>query len=423
MTKLRAVKGMNDLLPEELGRWRRLESIFRETAERYGFGEIRTPLLEPTELFVRSIGEATDIVEKEMYTFHDKGEKNLTLRPEGTASCARAYLEHTVGAREAITRWYYLGPMFRRERPTRGRYRQFHQAGVEVYGDPGPFIDAEIIDMLVRFLSELGIVDLRVLLNSLGDQETRQNYREALIRYLEPHRGSLSADSQRRLETNPLRILDSKAPEDQAIIEDAPSILEHLSEEDQAHFDGVRRTLDRLGTPYEIEPRLVRGLDYYSRTLFEVQGRGGELGAQNALAGGGRYDGMIEELGGKATPAFGFALGIERLLLAMGEAEDESRPRVMILAANDEARVEAVALARELRDAGFNIETDLRGTSLKSQLRRADRSGAALAFILGDDELARGVVQWKRLEGEGSGESPREGIASVVAELLGQKVG
>lgn len=421
--KLRAVKGMNDLLPEELGRWRRLESIFRETAERYGFGEIRTPLLEPTELFVRSIGEATDIVEKEMYTFHDKGEKNLTLRPEGTASCARAYLEHTVGAREAITRWYYLGPMFRRERPTRGRYRQFHQAGVEVYGDPGPFIDAEIIDMLVRFLSELGIVDLRVLLNSLGDQETRQNYREALIRYLEPHRGSLSADSQRRLETNPLRILDSKAPEDQAIIEDAPSILEHLSEEDQAHFDGVRRTLDRLGTPYEIEPRLVRGLDYYSRTLFEVQGRGGELGAQNALAGGGRYDGMIEELGGKATPAFGFALGIERLLLAMGEAEDESRPRVMILAANDEARVEAVALARELRDAGFNIETDLRGTSLKSQLRRADRSGAALAFILGDDELARGVVQWKRLEGEGSGESPREGIASVVAELLGQKVG
>lgn len=277
--------------------------------------------------------------------------------------------------------------------------------------------------MLVRFLSELGIVDLRVLLNSLGDQETRQNYREALIRYLEPHRGSLSADSQRRLETNPLRILDSKAPEDQAIIEDAPSILEHLSEEDQAHFDGVRRTLDRLGTPYEIEPRLVRGLDYYSRTLFEVQGRGGELGAQNALAGGGRYDGMIEELGGKATPAFGFALGIERLLLAMGEAEDESRPRVMILAANDEARVEAVALARELRDAGFNIETDLRGTSLKSQLRRADRSGAALAFILGDDELARGVVQWKRLEGEGSGESPREGIASVVAELLGQKVG
>lgn len=418
MTKLRAVKGMNDLLPEELGRWRRLESIFRETAERYGFGEIRTPLLEPTELFVRSIGEATDIVEKEMYTFHDKGEKNLTLRPEGTASCARAYLEHTVGAREAITRWYYLGPMFRRERPTRGRYRQFHQAGVEVYGDPGPFIDAEIIDMLVRFLSELGIVDLRVLLNSLGDQETRQNYREALIRYLEPHRGSLSSDSQRRLETNPLRILDSKAPEDQAIIEGAPSILEHLSEEDQAHFDGVRRTLDRLGTPYEIEPRLVRGLDYYSRTLFEVQGRGGELGAQNALAGGGRYDGMIEELGGKATPAFGFALGIERLLLAMGEAEDESRPRVMILAANDEARVEAVALARELRDAGFNIETDLRGTSLKSQLRRADRSGAALAFILGDDELKRGVIQWKRLVGEGSGELAREGIAEALTSLL-----
>lgn len=418
MTKLRAVKGMNDLLPSELGRWRRIERVFRETAERYGFGEIRTPLLEPTELFVRSIGEATDIVEKEMYSFHDKGEKTLTLRPEGTASCARAYLEHTVGEREAITRWYYLGPMFRRERPTRGRYRQFHQAGVEVYGDRGPFIDAEIIDMLVRFFTELGILDLRVLLNSLGDRSTRENYRAALMRYLEPHRASLSLDSQRRLDANPLRILDSKAPEDQTIVESAPSILEHLSEEDQAHFDGVRRTLDRLGTPYEIEPRLVRGLDYYSRTLFEVQGRGGELGAQNALAGGGRYDGMIEELGGKPTPAFGFALGIERLLLAMNESEALDQGSVMILAAGDEARVEAVALARELRDAGFKIETDLRGNSLKSQLRRADRSGAALVFILGEDELRRGVVQWKRLVGEGSGELEREGIAGALASLV-----
>lgn len=418
MKKLRAVKGMNDLLPQDLGRWRRIERIFRDTAERYGFGEIRTPLLEPTELFVRSIGEATDIVEKEMYTFHDKGEKSLTLRPEGTASAARAYLEHTVGEREAITRWYYLGPMFRRERPTRGRYRQFHQAGVEVYGDPGPFIDAEIIDMLVCFFRELGIQDLRVLVNSLGDRETRQNYREALIAYLEPHRASLSADSQRRLELNPLRVLDSKAPEDQEIVLGAPSILDHLSDDDRAHFDGVRRTLDRLGTPYEVDPRLVRGLDYYSRTLFEVQGSGGELGAQNALAGGGRYDAMIEELGGKATPSFGFALGIERLLLAMGDADEAGEKRVMILAASDEARTESVALARELRDAGFTIETDLRGTSLKSQLRRADRSGAAIVFILGDDELSRGVVQWKRLEGEGSGELKREELAKTLGELL-----
>jgi histidyl-tRNA synthetase len=418
MTNLRAVKGMNDILPHEVGRWQRLERAFRETAESYGFGEVRPPLLEPTELFTRSIGETTDIVEKEMYTFEDKADKSLTLRPEGTASCARAYLEHSVGAREAVTRWYYLGPMYRRERPAKGRYRQFHQAGCEVYGDPGPFVDAEVIDMVVAFLRRVGVSELRVLVNSLGGRETRARYRSALIDYLTPRRDSLSEDSKRRLEANPLRVLDSKAPDDQAIASNAPSILDHLDDSDRAHFDGLRRTLDALGTPYEVEPRLVRGLDYYGRTLFEIQGLGGELGAQNALAGGGRYDTMIEELGGPPTPAFGFALGIERLLLAVPHETDLEDRRITILAATDRARVEATVLARALRESGHRVETDLRGTSLKSQLRRADKSGARLALILGDDELERGVVQWKRLDVESKGFEPRASLVDRLDSIL-----
>ncbi|NLY93752.1 MAG: histidine--tRNA ligase [Myxococcales bacterium] len=419
MNTPRAVKGMNDILPHEVGRWHRLEREFRKTVESYGFGEIRTPLVEPTELFTRSIGEATDIVEKEMYTFADKGEKSLTLRPEGTASCARAYLEHTIHAREAVTRWYYMGPMYRRERPAKGRYRQFHQAGCEVYGDHGPFVDAEVIDMVVSFLERVGVKDIRVLVNSLGGPETRARYRTALLDYLAPQREKLSADSQRRLETNPLRILDSKAPEDQAIAEGAPSILDFLSEEDRKHFDLLVGTLESLGTPFEIERRLVRGLDYYSRTLFEIQGRGGELGAQNALAGGGRYDAMIEELGGPSIPAFGFALGIERLLLAMSEEAPATEDRVVILAANDRARTEATVLARALRLADHRVETDLRPTaSLKSQLRRADRSGARLVLILGEDELARGVVQWKRLDADKKGEVSRDALLGQLRALL-----
>jgi histidyl-tRNA synthetase len=409
---------MNDVLPHEVGRWQDLERAFRETAESYGFGEVRPPLLEPTELFTRSIGETTDIVEKEMYTFDDKADKSLTLRPEGTASCARAYLEHSVGAREAVTRWYYLGPMYRRERPAKGRYRQFHQAGCEIYGDPGPFVDAEVIDMVVAFLRRVGVTELRVLVNSLGGRETRARYRSALIDYLAPRRDALSEDSKRRLETNPLRVLDSKAPDDQAIAANAPSILDHLDDADREHFEGLTRTLDALGTPYEIESRLVRGLDYYGRTLFEIQGVGGELGAQNALAGGGRYDTMIEELGGPPTPAFGFALGIERLLLAVPQEPEHEDRRITILAATDRARVEATVLARALRESGHRVETDLRGTSLKSQLRRADKSGARLALILGDDELDRGVVQWKRLDTPSKGFEPRSSLVDKLASIL-----
>ncbi len=420
MSTIRAVKGMNDILPEDMPRWRRLEEAFRAKVEGHGFGEIRTPIVEPTALFVRSIGETTDIVEKEMYTFTDKAEKSLTLRPEGTASCVRAYLEANAGAKQPVNKWYYLGPMYRRERPAKGRYRQFYQAGCEIYGDPGPYCDAEMIDMVVSLLRELGIVDLEVLINSLGGPETRARYRDALRAYLEPHRARLSEDSQRRLDTNPLRVLDSKAHEDQEIAAGAPNILELLSDDDAAHFEGLKATLDRLGTPYRVEPRLVRGLDYYTRTLFEVQGRGGELGAQNALLGGGRYDGMIEELGGPATPAIGFAMGLERLLLAMPTEAAAPAIDAMVLAARPELRIEATLISRDLRAAGLRVENDLRGTSLKSQLRRADKVGAHVALIVGDDELARGVVQWKRLVGEaGQGEVPREGIGAAVRELIG----
>ena len=397
MSTLRAVKGMNDVLPEEIHRWRRIEQTFWETARRYGYGEVRTPIVEPTQLFVRSIGEATDIVEKEMYTFTDKGEHSLTLRPEGTASAVRAYIEHSVFGREAVTKWAYLGPMFRRERPARGRYRQFWQAGVEVYGDPGPFVDAEMIDMVVSMMRAIGVLDVEVLINSLGSGDTRERYLEALVAYLRPHAASLSPDSQRRLETNPLRVLDSKADADKQIAAGAPRILDHLGDEDAAHFETLKATLDALGTPYRVEPTLVRGLDYYSRTLFEVQGRGGELGAQNTLCGGGRYDDLVPALGGPPTPAIGFAMGIERLLLVMAAEDSPPGPDVFVVVADPELRGEATRLLKELREGGLCADADLRGGSLKSQFRRADKSNATMAIVLGPSEVERGVVQLKDL--------------------------
>ncbi|HJK92965.1 MAG TPA: histidine--tRNA ligase [Polyangiaceae bacterium LLY-WYZ-15_(1-7)] len=403
MAKLRSVKGMNDLLPAEIGRWHRVERTFERMAERYGFAEVRTPILEPTELFVRSIGEVTDIVEKEMYTFEDKGGKSLTLRPEGTASCARAYLQHNVPNLEPVSKWYYLGPMYRRERPAKGRYRQFYQAGCEVYGDPGPHCDAEMIDMVVRFLEALGVRDVEVLINSLGSGDTRERYREALLAYLRPHAAKLSEDSQRRLERNPLRVLDSKAAQDQEIAADAPRLIDHLGEEDAAHFEELKATLDALGTPYQVDSSLVRGLDYYTRTLFEVRGRGGDLGAQNTLCGGGRYDGMIRDFGGPPVPAIGFAMGIERLLLSMEEAEGEAALDAFLVVQAPELRRDAVVLLRKLRDAGFRADADLRGKSMKSQFRRADKSGARWALVLGEQEKAAGEVRVKDLRGDFEG--------------------
>ncbi|HEY5240270.1 MAG TPA: histidine--tRNA ligase, partial [Polyangiaceae bacterium] len=310
MTAPRAVKGMNDVLPEEIGRWQRVEQIYARTMSLYGYREVRTPLVESTALFSRAIGEATDVVEKEMYSF-EHHEEPLTLRPEGTAGAARAYIEHSVHAKEGVTRWWYGGAMFRAERPQRGRYRQFHQLGAELLGDPGPGCDAEMIDMLVQFLRELAIPDLQVLVNTLGGPKTREAYRDALVRYLTPKLSMLSEDSQRRLQTNPLRILDSKKDGDREAVKGAPTLQEFLAEEDRAHFDAVRRHLDALGTPYTVEDRLVRGLDYYTRTLFEIVGAREKLGAGSTLVGGGRYDFMVAGLGGPQVPAIGYAAGLE----------------------------------------------------------------------------------------------------------------
>jgi histidyl-tRNA synthetase len=417
---LRAVKGMKDILPDEISKWHRLENAFRQRVEAYGFREARFPIVEPTALFVRSIGETTDIVEKEMYTFADRSEKSLTLRPEGTASSVRAYVQHSVQAREPVTKWYYIGPMYRRERPAKGRYRQFYQAGIEVFGDPGPFVDAEVIDMVVGLISSLGIAEVEVLINSIGGPETRGNYRLALLEYLAPYRAELCTDCQRRMDANPLRVLDCKAPRCAEIAAEAPSILRHLTDEDRMHFQGLQETLAALGTPYRVDGSLVRGLDYYTRTLFEVLGKGEALGAQNALLGGGRYDQMVQSLGGPDTPAIGFAMGLERLLMAMPNGEPEPHVDVFLVAAQAGVRGELTLLGRELRDAGLRVESDLRGGSLKSQLRRADKINARVAMILGESEVEKGVVQLKDLREQTQDQVPRTDAAKRVHALLSE---
>jgi histidyl-tRNA synthetase len=411
---------MNDILPQETPRWRRLEERFRTLAARYGYGEARFPLLEPTPLFVRSIGEATDIVEKEMYTFVDKGEHSLTLRPEGTASAVRAFVEHSAHAKQPVNKWIYLGPMFRRERPAKGRFRQFHQFGAELFGDPGPYSDAEMIDMVVAFLDDIGVRDIQVLVNSLGGPETRPRYRDALLAYLQPHTSRLCADCQRRMGTNPLRVLDCKVEADAAVAAQAPHILDYLGTDDRAHFDALLETLDALGTPHEVAPSLVRGLDYYTRTLFEVRGTGGDLGAQNALCGGGRYDNLVRTLGGPDVPAIGFAMGVERLLLALPQEAEPPALDAFVAVASADLRAEATRLCRDLRHAGLRVEADLRGGSLKSQLRRANRSDARVALVLGPDELARGDVQLKDLRGELQASVPRDALAGRIKALQGE---
>jgi len=414
---LRAVKGMNDILPDEIGRWHFLEGVLRRELELAGFREIRTPVLEPTELFVRSIGEATEIVEKQMFVLERSGE-SLALRPEGTAGVARAYVASSRHAKEPVSRLYYLGPMFRAEQPQRGRYRQFFQAGAEIFGDPGPGCDAELIDMLVGILSKLGVGDVKVLVNSLGGPETRRRFRSALAAYLEPKAEELSEHAQKRLADNPLRILDSKNPKDQEAVRGAPSIIDLLEGEDREHFDGLVRHLDALGTPYELAPSLVRGLDYYTRTLFEIQGLSPTLGSQNALLGGGRYDGMVHELGGPEVPAIGFAMGLERMLFAMPAADEPPRTACFLAPLGERAAQAANVLARELRAAGIPAEADTRGGSLKSLLRRADALGARVCLVLGDSELERGVVAVKDLAARSQAEVVRGEVAAKVGELI-----
>lgn len=411
--QFKAIKGMNDILPGEIERWHAIERAFARTASLHGFREVRTPLVENTNLFVRSIGDVTDVVQKEMYSFQHHKEA-LTLRPEGTASCVRAYVEHSVAAQEPVTRWYYFGPMYRAERPQRGRYRQFFQAGCEIFGDPGPACDAELIALLVRYFEQLGIGQLRVLVNSIGGAESRARYRELLLSFLRPLAPELSTESQARLEKNPLRVLDSKSPQDRAVVERAPSTLDALTEADRAHFDELCQCLEALGIRYEVSSALVRGLDYYSRTLFEIQSDAGELGAQNTLAGGGRYDGLVKSLGGPDVSSIGFAIGLERLLLALGE-QPAARERLVFLAPlGAPATRRALRLAAELRSAGIRTELDGRETSLKSKLRRANSLGAEFALVLGEQELLEERVQLKNLNEHSQSDVP---LGRVVQDL------
>ncbi|HXX69439.1 MAG TPA: histidine--tRNA ligase [Polyangiaceae bacterium] len=413
----RAVKGMNDVLPDEIGRWQHIERAYARTMSLHGYREVRTPYVEETSLFVRAMGDATDVVEKEMYSFEHHGD-GLTLRPEGTAGAVRAYLEHAVQGREPVTRWWYAGPMFRAENTQRGRYRQFSQLGAEIFGDDGPGCDAEMIAMLVEFLQSLAVPDVQLLVNSLGGPEARSRYRAALVAHLTPRQTSLSPESQRRLATNPLRILDSKDERDREAVRDAPTIREFVDAGDREHFAKLLTYLDALGTPYGVDERLVRGLDYYTSTLFEIKGAHGKLGAGNTLVGGGRYDRLVADLGGPAVPAIGFAAGLERLLIASELSAPASATDALIAPVGDAAIAPGLELARRLRRFGIRCEIDSRGGSLKSQLRRANHLGARMVLILGDSELADGSVQVKDLEAHSQERMPREPALRVVVDRL-----
>jgi histidyl-tRNA synthetase len=419
--ELRAVKGMNDILPGEVAQWQRLEAAFRTHAARHGFAEVRTPLLEHTSLFSHQIGETTDVVAKEMYSFERHGDA-LTVRPEGTAGAARAYVEHGMAAKEPVSRWYYLGAMFRGERPAKGRYRQFYQAGCEIYGDPGPFADAELIQLVAELLRDLGVGAFRFHVNSLGGAATRARYREALLAYFTPLRDKLGEDSRLRLEKNPLRILDSKDPRDQEVAAGAPPILDLLDTADLAHWNGLRHGLDVLGVDYVVDPRLVRGLDYYTSTLFEVRATESDLGAQSALGGGGRYDNMVEGLGGPKVPAIGFALGLERILSLMEPVPAPRRVAVYLAPLAPAGVDRAFLLARALRALDVHSEVDWRGGKLKSMLRRADAIGARYLVILGD-EVERGLASVKDLLAHTQEELPLGEAAQALAARVRQAPG
>jgi histidyl-tRNA synthetase len=422
---IQAVKGMNDILPPESGRWEWFEDKVRALMRRYAYLNVRVPIVEPTPLFVRGLGEVTDIVEKEMYSFTDSMNGDaLTLRPEGTAGVVRAAIEHSL-LYEGGKRLYYIGPMFRHEKPQRGRYRQFHQVGVEALGHAGPDVDAEVILMARALWQDLGLTDVRLELNSLGQPEERKAHRAALVAYLESHAEQLDADARRRLHSNPLRILDTKNPAMQTLVDGAPRLFDHLGEASLKHFDAVRAVLDAVGQPYRINPRLVRGMDYYNLTVFEWVTD--KLGAQGTICGGGRYDGLIELIGGKPAPAVGWGLGIERvldLLQQEGLAPAPQPPVAYAVVPDAAALPRAVACVEALRAAGLSVVLHAAGKdgpgSMKSQFKKADASGARYALVFGADELARGEVSVKPLREAGALQAARAlGAESTwAAELL-----
>lgn len=398
---IQAVRGMNDILPPETMTWQHVESVFRRVLQGHGYLEIRLPILEKTELFKRSIGEVTDIVEKEMYTFHDRNDESLTLRPEGTACCVRAGIEHGLLYNQTPRLWY-TGPYFRYERPQKGRYRQFHQTAAEVFGMEGPDIDAEVIMMSATILEKLGLTDhVTLQLNSLGSNESRAEYRKKLVKYFKAHEESLDEDSQRRLLTNPLRILDSKNPAMKHLIDNAPLLIDHLDEASKQHFDQLQSMLNHAGINFEINPRLVRGLDYYNKTVFEWVSS--KLGSQSAVCAGGRYDGLVAQLGGKPTPALGFAFGMERIILMMQQLDHTHKPdpspHAYFITDGDAAFGAALKIAKYLRSkvSGLRLILHCGDGSLKNQFKKADKSGATFAIILGEHELKTHAVSLKNL--------------------------
>ncbi len=411
-----AIKGFNDLLPAESGHWQFIEQTARKVFTRFGFSEIRVPIVEKTELFCRSIGDTTDIVEKEMYTFNDKGGNSLTLRPEGTAGVMRALIEHKLYALDSLNKLFYMGPMFRHERPQKGRYRQFHQIGAEVTGAADPLIDAQVLLMVSRLFQELGLTEPQLQINSLGCPACRPAYREALVAFLAERQDALCEDCRRRQYTNPLRALDCKVPGCVEATKGAPSMLEHLCGECDAHFVAVQGYLKAAAVPYSLNPRMVRGLDYYTRTTFELVT--GLLGAQSAVAAGGRYDGLVEQLGGPAVPGIGFALGVERVALLLGDRCFAQSPDLFIAVMGDAARLAGFSLMAALQDQGLRVETDVEGKSLKGQMRRADKLQARYCMVVGDDELAKQSVSLKRMA-DGEQQTVQLDVAVLTAAITG----
>lgn len=420
---IQAIRGMNDYLPEETAFWQRVEGTLKDVLASYGYSEIRLPIVEQTPLFQRAIGEVTDVVEKEMYTFADRNGDSLTLRPEGTAGCVRAGIEHGLLYNQEQRLWY-VGPMFRYERPQKGRYRQFHQMGAEVFGQQGPDVDAELILLTARWWRALGIHEHVALeLNSIGSLDARARYREALVAFLRQHEDRLDEDCRQRMHTNPMRVLDTKNPDIQALLNDAPVLSDYLDDDAQVHFSGLCELLDLASIPYTVNPRLVRGLDYYNRTVFEwVTTR---LGSQGTVCGGGRYDGLVEQLGARATPAVGFAMGLERLVLLVQAVNPDfaaaARIDAYLVAAGDGVQREALGLAEQLREAlpSLRLMTNYGGGSFKKQFGRADKHGARVALVLGESEAAAGQVVVKDLATGNQETLAQSDVAARLASILG----
>ncbi len=420
MGTIQASRGTHDILPSEIGYWQQVEAIASQILNRALYQEIRTPIFEETALFKRGIGEATDVVGKEMYTFEDRGDRSLTLRPEGTAGVVRAFIEHNLFATGGVQRLWYKGPMFRYERPQAGRQRQFHQIGVEILGSADPRADVEAIALATDILKALGLKNLNLDLNSVGNGEDRQNYREALINYLTPHKAELDPDSQERLTRNPLRILDSKDKRTKEITLNAPSILDYLGEQSRRHFEVVQQLLTDLEIPYQLNPRLVRGLDYYTHTAFEIQSE--DLGAQATVCGGGRYDGLTSQLGGPETPAVGWAIGMERLILLLQQLQPAPQvtPDFYLISKGQKAEVQSLILAQKLRQAGFSVELDLSGSAFGKQFKRADRSNAIACLVLGEAEAETQTVKLKWMTSKEENTLNQGELFSKLGELREQ---